>query len=102
MPTSTRVFAQVAARYGGVDPADMDAVREWYEKELPSLPGEQIEEVLSELLTNEGVETGPEPPRQYPEAAPPPTLDESPPVAEPRLAALLHEIARRLRPLRRG
>ena len=102
MPTPTRVFAQVAARYGGVDPGDMEAVRDWYEKELQGLSAEQIEAVLSELLSDEGVEAGPEPPPQYPEAVPPPTLDESPPVADPKLATVLHEITRRLRRLRRG
>ena len=102
MPTPTRVFAQVAARHGGVDPTDMEAVREWYANALQSLSREQIEAVLSELLSHEGAEAGPEPPRHYPEPAPPPTLDESPPVGEPSLATLLHEIVRRLRPLRRG
>ena len=101
MPTPTRVFAQVAARYGGVDPGDMEAVRDWYEEELQGLSAEQIEAVLSELLSDEAVETDPEPPPHYPGAAPPPTLDESPPAREPKLATLLHEIARRLRRLRR-
>ena len=54
MPTSTEVFADVAARFGGVDPHDPDAVRQWYETKMPTLPPEQIDEILDELLQKEG------------------------------------------------
>jgi len=101
MPTPTRVFAEVAARVGGVDPEDTEAVVEWYESTLPTLPPEQIEEVLVELLDREGLEAGPAPSCRYPESAPLPRLDDSPPVGEPRLAVLWWAL-RRLRTRLRG
>ncbi len=82
MPTSTEVFADVAARFGDVDPQDPDAVRQWYETKIPTLPPAQIDEILDELLQKEG--TGAHSlPRTYPPAAPPPTLDEAPPAPLP-------------------
>ncbi len=82
MPTSTEVFADVAARFGGVDPHDPDAVRQWYETKMPTLPPEQIDEILDELLQKEG--TGAHSlPRCYPPSAPLPTLDEAPPAPLP-------------------
>jgi hypothetical protein len=100
MPTPNRVFAEVAARVGGVDPEDMEAVVEWYESTLPTLPPEQIEQLLAELLDREGLETGPAAPCRYPETAPLPRLDESPPAAEPRLAVLWGALRHHLRRLR--
>lgn len=101
MPTPTRVFAEVAARFGSVDPEDMGAVVEWYESTLPTLPPERAEEVLAELLGRERLEAGPAAPCRYPESAPLPRLDDSPPVAEPRLAVLWWAL-RRLRWRLRG
>ena len=78
MPTPTHVFARIAARLGGVDPSDMDAVQRWYQESLTNLPLERLEEVLEELLAAIG-EPESEPPRPvYPDAPSLPRLDESP------------------------
>jgi len=106
MPTPTRVFAEVAARHGGVDPANADAVLEWLEKTLPTLPGPQAEAILEELLARDGLEEERGAPRRYPDRAAVPSLDESLPEREPLLAALWWLLHRRLRrrrqPVSRG
>ena len=96
MPTPTYVFAQVAAKYGGVDAGDMEAVQHWYEETLPSLSLKKIHEVLDELLSREGLRSGGDGPRVYPKAAPLPTLDQAAPVPLPLLAAGWREFLRRL------
>jgi hypothetical protein len=97
MPTPTRVFAEVAARHGGVNPRDAGAVLEWYEKTLPTLPGAQAEAILEELLEQEGLEEEHEAPRRYPDRAAVPALDEALPAREPMLAALWWALLARLR-----
>jgi hypothetical protein len=78
MPTPTHVFARIAARLGGVDPTDMDAVQRWYQESLANLSLDRLEKLLEELLAAVG-EPEPDPPRPvYPEAPPLPTLDQSP------------------------
>ena len=96
MPTPTYVFAQVAAKYGGVDAGDMEAVQHWYEETLPSLSLKKIHEVLDELLSREGLRSGGDGPRVYPKTAPLPTLDQAAPVPLPLLAAGWREFLRRL------
>jgi len=96
MPTPTYVFAELAAKYGGVDVGDMEAVQQWYEETLPSLPPEKIEEILDELLSREGLRSEDDGPRVYPKAAPLPTLDQAAPVPLPLLAAGWREFLRRL------
>jgi hypothetical protein len=96
MPTPTYVFAEVAAKYGGVDSGDMEAVQHWYEETLPSLPPEKIEEILDELRAGEGSEAKGECPHVYPKTAPLPTLDQAAPVPLPALAAGWREFLRRL------
>jgi hypothetical protein len=100
MPTPTHVFAEVAARHGGVDPRDAEAVLAWYEKTLPTLPGPQAEAILEELLAREGLEEERGGPRRYPDRAATPALDEALPVREPMLAALWWGLLRGLRRLR--
>ena len=102
MPTPTRVFAEVAARHGGVDPRDAEAVLAWYEKTLPTLPGPQAEAILEELLAREGSEEEGSGPRRYPDRAATPALDEALPAREPMLAALWWALLGGLRWLRRG
>jgi hypothetical protein len=96
MPTPTYVFAEVAARYGGVDAGDMEAVQHWYEETLPSLPPQKIEEILDELMGREGLRSEGDGPRVYPKAAPLPTLDQAAPVPLPLLAGGWREFLRRL------
>jgi hypothetical protein len=100
MPTPTHVFAEVAARHGGVDPRNAQAVQDWYEKTLPTLPGPQAEAILEELLTREGLEEEHEGPRRYPDRAAVPALDDAPPAREPMLAAVWWMLRDRLRRLR--
>ena len=96
MPTSTYVFAEVAAKYGGVDAGDMEAVQQWYEETLPSLPPQKIEEILGELLSREGLRSEGDGPRVYPKTAPLPTLDQAAPVPLPLLAGGWRKFLRRL------
>ena len=96
MPTPTHVFAEVAAKNGGVDAGDMEAVQRWYEETLPALPAEKIEEILDGLLSREGLRSEGDGPRVYPKAAPLPTLDQAAPVPLPLLAAGWREFLRRL------
>ena len=96
MPTPTYVFAEVAAKYGGVDSGDMEAVQHWYEETLPSLPAEKIERILDELVSREGLRSEGDRPRVYPKTAPLPTLDQAVPVPLPLLAGGWREFLRRL------
>ena len=96
MPTPTYVFAEVAAKYGGVDAGDMEAVQRWYEETLPSLPAEKIEEILDELRAGERLEAKGECPHVYPKTAPLPTPDQAASVPLPVLAAGWREFLRRL------
>ena len=50
MPTPIRVFAEIAATYGDVNPDDADAVQKWFIETLPSLKPEQIDEILEALF----------------------------------------------------
>ena len=96
MPTPTYVFAEVAAKYGGVDADDMEAVQHWYEETLPSLPAEEIEVILAELVSREGLRSKGDGPKVYPKTAPLPTLDQAAPVPLPLLAGGWREFLRRL------
>ena len=99
MPTSIYVFAEVAAKFGGVDAGDIEAVQRWYEETLPSLPPQKIAEILDELLSREGLRSEGDGPRVYPKTAPLPTLDQAAPVPLPLLAGgwreFLHRLLRR-------
>jgi len=87
MPTPTEVFSQLAAKYGDVEASDIEAVRHWYETVLPAMAPETIEAVLAELIDKDGPAETSQVPRSYPDKAPLPTLDQSPPVALPMLAS---------------
>ena len=86
MPTPTRAFINVAARYG-IDPSDLQAVQQWFCDDLPTLPIEQIEEILEELLAFEPTGEDVSEFRCYPEGVPLPSLDESPLASTPLFAA---------------
>ena len=96
MPTPTTAFADAAAKYGGVDPDDIEAVQRWFAEELPKLSTEVIEQVLHDLLS----EDGRSPPREivaiYPERASLPSLRSSPSVDLPPLADDWKRLLRRL------
>ena len=99
MPTPTQAFLDMAARHG-IDPSDPEAVQHWYTVVLPTLPVEQIEEILEELLgRNATTEDRPES-RCYPKGASLPPLDGSPPTPTPLLARrwrkLFRDLAARL------
>ena len=86
MPTSTRAFLDIAERHG-IDPSDPAAVQHWYTVVLPTLPIEQIEEILEELLGRDATTEDRSDSRCYPEGASLPPLDGSPPAPAPLLAA---------------
>lgn len=105
MPTPTAAFADVAARYGDLDPDDIEAVQAWFAEELPKRSPDVIEQVLRDLLAQDGAIPSRRVTPMYPESAPLPSLLASPHVDAPLLAEpwsrLLRSIANRLRRLRR-
>lgn len=101
MPTPTATFLEIAARYGDVDPADIEAVQHWFTEVLPGLPAERIEEVLEDLLASEGAEKTKETVRSYPSDVPLPSLSSSPPVPIPPFAAGWRDLLMRLTRLNR-
>lgn len=86
MPTPTTAFADAAARHGDVDPNDIRAVERWFTEELPALPVETIEQVLHELLEQDGAAARRELVAVYPERAPLPSLRSSPEAPSPLVA----------------
>jgi len=86
MPTPTRYFAEIAARYGNIDPRDSEAVVRWYSETLPAMPPEQIEAILEELLGRDGREPTHAESRTYPSDIPLPTLSTAPHAPIPLLA----------------
>ena len=101
MPTPTTAFADAAAKYGDVDPHDIEAVWIWFRDELPKLPADVVEQVFQDLLTQDGSHPQREIVPVYPDRVPIPSLDASPPVMAPILAerwrALLRRLAANLR-----
>ena len=96
MPTPTTAFADAAAKYGGVDPNDIEAVEEWFARELPKLPVDVIEQVLHDLLEKDGAPEAREIVRRYPERAPLPSLGSSPRALPPLLSEPWRTLLRRL------
>ena len=96
MPTPTTAFADAAAKFGDVDPDDLEAVQRWFMEELPKLPPETIEQVLRELLSQDGAPAIRRLTPRYPERAPLPSLSSSPPVLLPLLSENWRAILRRL------
>ena len=96
MPTPTGAFLDVAARYGQIDPADIEAVQHWFSEVLPTLPPDTIEEVLEELLHHDGASDGKAAARAYPKGAPLPSLSSSPPAPFPWPASNWREMLFRL------
>jgi hypothetical protein len=45
MPTPITAFADAAAKYGDIDPDDIEAVQKWFADELHNLPVDTIEQV---------------------------------------------------------
>jgi hypothetical protein len=50
MATAYQFFAELAARYGGVDRTDPEAVTAFYRDVIQTLPVKTIEQILDELL----------------------------------------------------
>ena len=96
MPTPTTAFADAAAKYGDVDPEDIEAVQRWFADELPTLPVETIEQLLHDLLARDGATPERKINPVYPERAPLPSLSSSPEVASPLLAENWKRILGRL------
>lgn len=96
MPTPTTAFADAAAKYGDVDPDDIEAVQKWFVEKLPLLPGDIIEQVLHDLLAQDGAAADREIIPVYPEGAPLPSLGSSPAVKAPLLAEQWMRLLRRL------
>jgi hypothetical protein len=95
MPTPTTAFADAAAKYGGVDPDDIEAVQSWFAEELPTLSVDIIEKVLRDLLAQDGAVGDREVIPVYPERAPLPSLGASPAVGTPLLAEDWRRLLRR-------
>ena len=96
MPTPTEVFAELAARHGGVDANDARAVARWYTEDVPRLPRETIESLLEELLRREGEARVGMVRRNYPPGNRIPALGVSPPAPLPLLAIGMRGIFRRM------
>jgi hypothetical protein len=86
VPTPTPIFAELAARYGDVDPQDIEAVQRWFAEDLPKLGLEQIERIIEELLTADGAVVDRKIDPVYPDWAPLPSLRSSPRVETPLFA----------------
>lgn len=86
MPTPITAFADAAAKYGDVDPNDIEAVQKWFAEELPKRSPDVIEEVLRDLLGRDGESPDREVIPVYPKRAPLPSLGASPQVGSPLLA----------------
>ena len=101
MPTPITAFADAAAKYGDIDPDDIEAVQAWFTDELPKLPVLTIERVLHDLLERDGTAAEREIAPMYPKRAPLPSLGSSPPALPPLLAeqwrTLLGRLLSRLR-----
>ena len=95
MPTPTTAFADAAAKYGGVDPDDIEAVQRWFAEELPTLSVDIIEKVLRDLLAQDGAVGDRELTPVYPERAPLPSLGASPAVTSPPFAEDWRRLLRR-------
>ena len=95
MPTPTTAFANAAAKYGSVDPNDIEAVQKWFAEELPTLSIQIIEQVIRDLLAQDGAVSGREIIPVYPERAPLPSLGASPAVSTPLLAEDWRRLLRR-------
>ena len=96
MPTPPHVFAEIAAKYGNVNPEDTAAVQRWYIETLPNLPPELIDEILEALLRHDGVKPTTAVEKSYPVDIPLPLLNESPPANLPILRALIEIFIKRI------
>ena len=96
MPTPIGAFVDIAARYGEVDPTDIEAVQHWFNEVLPTLPPDTIEEVLEELLQHDEASDDQATPRVYPKGVRLPSLSSSPPAPFPWPASSWREMLIRL------
>ena len=97
MPTPTQYFADVAAKYGNIDPQDSEAVERWFSETLPTMPKAQIETVLEDLLGRDGHESTRDDIRTYPSGIPLPALSTAPHAPIPLLAGDWKNFLSRLR-----
>jgi len=98
MPTPTRDFADIAAKYGNIDPQDQEAVQRWFIESLTSMAPAQIEVILDDLLSRDGSEPTLSEIPTYPTSVPLPTLSTAPPAPIPLLAGGWRMFFKRLRP----
>ncbi|MGB5160637.1 MAG: hypothetical protein WBP10_04355 [Thermoanaerobaculia bacterium] len=96
MPTPIGAFVDIAARYGEVDPTNIEAVQHWFSEVLPTLPPDTIEEILEELLRHDGMSDDPPPAPAYPKDVPLPRLSSSPAAPFPWPASSWRELLIRL------
>ena len=96
MPTPITAFADAAAKYGDVDPSDIEAVQRWFAEELPRLSPGIIERVLHDLLQRDGEAPERKVIPVYPKRIPLPSLGSSPQVAPPLFAEEWKRIIARL------
>lgn len=98
MPTPTHDFAEIAAKYGNIDPQDPEAVQRWFSESLTSMAPAQIEVILDDLLSRDGSEPTRYEIPTYPTGVPLPTLSTAPPAPLPLLAGGWRMFFKHLRP----
>ena len=77
MPANWSTYAEVAKRYGGVDPKDHAAVERFFTETLPTLSIDKQKKIVEELLGGSTVADSGPVKRDYPKGVPIPKLSEA-------------------------
>ena len=93
MPTPIKAFLDVAEKHG-IDPTDLEAVQHWFSEVLPTLPVEQINDIIEELLAHDATNAEAPLDRSYPDKVRLPSLGDSPPASSPLFASRWKDLLR--------